>query len=101
LHSSDLVVPPSANESSIFDWIIIDTPPAQSYYTRAALAASDFVIIPTAVEAFAALGISRVLVNVRAMHGLMGRGVKPLGYVLSRSKAIAAAYRDNWAQLQA
>lgn len=101
LHSSDLVVPPSSKESSIFDWIIIDTPPAQSFYTRAALAAADFVIIPTAVEAFAAFGIRRLLDNATAMGGLMGRGVKLLGYTLSRWKAVPAAQRDNWANLQA
>jgi cellulose biosynthesis protein BcsQ len=100
LHSSGLVVPPSAKENSIFDWIIIDTPPAQSFYTRAALAAADFVNIPTAVEAFATLGIRRLLDNATAMRGLMGRGVKLLGYTMSRWKTVQAAQKDNWSELQ-
>lgn len=53
-----------------YQWIIIDTPPAQSTFTRMALAAADFVLVPTFVDTFAVLGINAVVETLRAMHSL-------------------------------
>jgi chromosome partitioning protein len=62
-----------------FDWIILDTPPAQSSYTRAALAASHVIVLPTIVEPFAALSLNRLVETARTMRGLMGRDGRVLG----------------------
>jgi chromosome partitioning protein len=55
-----------------FDWIIIDTPPAQSFFTRAAIAAADHVLIPAFAETYAVLGLNAVLATIQTMGSLMG-----------------------------
>jgi chromosome partitioning protein len=71
LHTLELPTPiPGAGR---FDWIILDTPPAQSSYTRAALAASHGIVLPAIVEPFAVRSINRLLETAHTMRGLMGR----------------------------
>lgn len=60
------------NPLPAFDWIIIDTPPAQSFYARAAVAASDYVVIPACAEQFAVRGLNGVLRTVETMCALTG-----------------------------
>jgi chromosome partitioning protein len=67
-----------------FDWIIMDTPPAQSAYTRAALAAAHAIIIPTVVEAFAGRSINRIVETAQTMRSLMGRDSRILGSFVVR-----------------
>jgi cellulose biosynthesis protein BcsQ len=54
-----------------YDWIILDTPPAQSFYTRIAVAAADHLLIPACAETFAALGINGLLETAQSMDALM------------------------------
>jgi cellulose biosynthesis protein BcsQ len=63
---------PDQDGNSAFDWIILDTPPAQSFYTRVAVGAADQVLIPACAETFASLGINAVLGTVRTMNALTG-----------------------------
>lgn len=44
--------------SNFYDYILIDCPPTYSYYTTAALNASDYYIVPVGVDAYSILGIS-------------------------------------------
>lgn len=77
-----------------FDWIIIDTPPAQSFYARVAVAASDFVIIPACAEQFAVRGLNGVLRTVETMCALTGVShwqQKILGCFVARWRASANA----------
>src|SRR5262249_2231455 len=67
-----------------FDWIIMDTPPAQSAYTRAALAAPHAIIIPTVVEPFAAKSMYRIVDTAQTMRSLMGRDSRILGSFVVR-----------------
>jgi chromosome partitioning protein len=101
LHDPGVMVPSEAPESGAFDWILIDTPPAQTFYTRAAIAASHHVLIPIEAEAFAAKGIERVLQTIRAMQALVGEGANLLGAVVTCWRSIPSAQNDKWTQLQA
>lgn len=77
LHTLELTTPiPGAGR---FDWIILDTPPAQSSYTRAALAAAHGIVLPAIVEPFAVRSINRLLDTAQTMHGLIGRDAHVLG----------------------
>ncbi len=70
------------------DWIIFDTPPAQSFYTRAALAAADFVLVPINVEAFASSPVNDAVETAETMRALVGgSGVTILGAVITRWRA--------------
>lgn len=52
-----------------YDWILIDTPPSLGVLTQNAVAAADFVLIPTQAEARAANAIADLLELVRVLKG--------------------------------
>jgi chromosome partitioning protein len=60
------------NGQLLYDWIIIDTAPAQALFTRAALGAADYVLAPVKVEQFAVLGVNRMRATLKTMHALTG-----------------------------
>jgi chromosome partitioning protein len=95
-----LTIPTSIEGAGQFDWIIFDTPPAQSCYTRAALAASHYILIPAAIEVFAVQSINRLLETAQAMAGLMGKGVNMVGCVVTRWDGKTALMRDGLVTLR-
>jgi len=76
-----------APDGTPYDWILLDTPPAQSRYTRAALAAAHEVLLCTGVEAFAAQGANGLLDTADAMRALMGSGTELIGALITRFPA--------------
>jgi chromosome partitioning protein len=80
LHNPAVVSP----DGDKFDWVILDTPPGQSFFTRSALAASRYVLVPAALDTWASLGMNGLLETAKAMHGLMGTGVEVCGCLLTR-----------------
>lgn len=87
LHDGALVAP----NGLPFDWILLDTPPAQSFYTRAAMAASHYVLLPAHADTLAVLGANRALDTARTMWALMGDGAEVLGGLITRWKRSAEA----------
>lgn len=83
LRNPQLRIPHSENGTSdstiLFDFIVIDTPPAQSHFARIALAAADFALIPLRADSFSVAGINRALRAANTMQALtgakMGRGL--------------------------
>jgi chromosome partitioning protein len=63
----------------LYDWIIIDTPPNVSLFTRAALAASDYILVPVRARKSSLRGTLNMLEARKAMGALMGRTPKVLG----------------------
>jgi len=66
-----------------FEWIIIDTPPAISLFTRAALAAADYVLVPARPRDSSVSGTVNMFAALDAMSQLMGRRPGLLGGVLT------------------
>jgi chromosome partitioning protein len=66
-----------------YNWIILDTPPNVSLFTRAALAASDYVLVPTRARESSVRGTLNMLRARRTMDALMGREAKLLGGLLT------------------
>lgn len=102
IHSPELVAPAPVGAEDAqpepFDWILIDTPSAQSFYTRIALGACDAAIIPINVEAFALNGISGAFATAKAMRALVTRDdrtVRMLGCVITRWKSTANARKEE------
>lgn len=54
-----------------FDWVILDTPPAQTFFTRIAVAAADYIVIPAFAEQYAVRGLRGVLNTVKTMTALL------------------------------
>lgn len=66
-----------------FEWIIIDTPPAVSLFTRAALAAADYVLVPARPRDSSISGTVNMFAALDAMSQLMGRAPKLLGGLIT------------------
>ena len=90
LHAPEVRTP----DGEKFDWIILDTPPGQSFYTRSALAAAHYVLVPAAFDTWAALGMNGLLDTAKAMRGLMGAGVEIIGCLLTRFRSSAVRQND-------
>lgn len=71
-----------------FNCVILDTPPGQSFFTRAALASAHHVLVPAAFDTWAVLGMNGLLETARAMRGLMGTGVEVAGCLLTRYRKV-------------
>lgn len=74
------------NLKNLYDYIFIDCPPTISFYTDAALYASDFYVIPTRVDRYSILGIKMLENVVKEMKRYEGLTIKPLGIVYTMRK---------------
>jgi chromosome partitioning protein len=94
LHTPDLITP----EGAPFDWILLDTPPAQTRYTRAALASSHYTLIPTVADTYGILGIKQYISTRNALRALMGKHVNVLGTFITKWKELGQT-RDHLDEL--
>ena len=84
LHSPELK-PPAALGHEPFDWIVIDTGPWMGLFTRSALAASHYVIMPVAPSTlFADSGLGHLRRAVRTMSALTGKDTTILGCLVTQ-----------------
>lgn len=90
IHADDLYRARGHNPGN-FDWVIIDTPPAMSLHTRAALAAAHYVVAPFIPSVYADLGFFNLLDTVEAMCDLKGADSKTamLGCVATQWQEVA------------
>jgi chromosome partitioning protein len=63
----------------VFDWVVLDTPPAVSLFTRAALAAADYVLVPARARDSSVVGTQNLLATRETMGALMGHMPMLLG----------------------
>lgn len=75
------------------DWIIIDTPPAMSVATRAALAAAHFVLAPIRPRLASIAGTRNMLLTLRTMRALTDTKARFLGTVLTHWDNLAVSKR--------
>ena len=86
---STQVAPPSAINGRPFDWIIIDTGPWMGFFTRSALAASRYVIVPIAPSVFADMGIEFIQETVTTIRALTGAPLDILGCLVTQWRSDA------------
>ena len=96
-HLYQLAVDLGPSVSGGFDWIVLDTPPAISLYTRAALAVADFVIAPARARRSSVQGTVGAVRARRAMNALMGRSDLGLRCVVTQwqNDQHSVAQRNN------
>ncbi len=70
---------PSPKSEPSFDWIILDTPPALSLFTRLALGAAHYVLAPVRSRASSVTGTKNMLDTVDAMNALVGKSPHLIG----------------------
>lgn len=67
--------------NSLYDYIIIDCPPSFSVYTKNALMASDYLIIPTTFDVLSIQGIRQVIEYVDELKSTSDTKLEILGVV--------------------
>lgn len=65
------------------DWIIIDTPPAMSVFTRAGLAAAQYVLAPMRPRRLSLPGTRNMLATLRTVNALTKNSAAFLGTVIT------------------
>ncbi len=83
LHAAD-VVPPQFIDAHAFDWIILDTGPSMGFFTRSAVAASHYVLMPVAPGVFADVGVNLLRRTIYTMSALVGEPITLLGGVITQ-----------------
>lgn len=90
--------------SSIFDWVVIDTPPTPSLLHASILLATDAVLLPTQLEKYSVAG---VMDSLNRLSGLDNRrvsiGLPPvqrLGIVPNMFQTSTNEHRENLKQMQ-
>ena len=96
--AEDLLTAPLAAVAADYDLTIIDTPPASSSMTRAALGAARWLIVPTAADISSLKGLLRVA-ETMAETWQANPDLEMLGAVITkvgaRSSSIKARVRDQ------
>lgn len=96
----DEEVEPTLLKSSIkplmdmYDFIIIDTPPALGNLSLNALVASDFVVIPTEARPFAMQGLGALQNTVQSVRNSLNSTLKVLGVLLIKYNDRTVLNRD-------
>ncbi|HEV2236888.1 MAG TPA: ParA family protein, partial [Ktedonobacterales bacterium] len=74
---------PHEPSGKLFDWIILDTPPTISLFTRAALCAADYVIAPARSRPSSVAGTLNMVNTLDTMNALKHTPTKLLGCLLT------------------
>jgi chromosome partitioning protein len=83
LHAPE-IAPPPVLDGRPFDWIILDTSPSMSFFTRLALAASHYVLMPLTPGVFADTGEELLRRTIRTMEALTGMDLVLLGGLITQ-----------------
>jgi chromosome partitioning protein len=74
---------PIAALGGIPDWVIIDTPPAMSVFTRAGLAAAGYVLAPIRPRRVSLAGTRNMLTTLQTMDALTGTKTTFMGVLVT------------------
>ncbi len=98
VHHPSLVIPQTGEN---FDWIIIDTPPSLSLYTRAALLAAHYVLAPFTPSLFDQAGLINLLETLKDINCITNAGdqTQVLGCFATRWKR-GVAIREGLSTMQ-
>jgi chromosome partitioning protein len=81
------------------DVVVMDTPPAMGQFTRGALLAGDFAIIPADVSWFALKGLADLIASIERLRSSHNAGIRPLGIVLNNIQERQSFAQETWAKL--
>ncbi|HOX32097.1 MAG TPA: ParA family protein [Spirochaetales bacterium] len=82
-----------------YDIVIFDTPPAMGLFTRSALLASDFALIPADVSWFAYKGLADLVSSIESLRARHQAEVRPLGIILNGMQERQGFAQETWAAL--
>ena len=82
-----------------YDVVFFDTPPAMGLFTRSALLASDFALIPADVSWFAYKGLADLVQSIESLRTTHQAEVRPLGIILNNMQERQGFAQETWAAL--
>ncbi len=82
-----------------YDIVLFDTPPAMGLFTRSALIASDFALIPADVSWFAYKGLADLVSSIESLRANHQAAVRPLGIILNSMQERQGFAQETWAAL--
>ena len=77
-----------------YDFVIIDTPPAFSVLTIAALTAAEYVVIPCNTDAYSAKGLIKEIENVTAIRNRYNKALRVAGILITNCNKRATVTKD-------
>lgn len=86
---------------NVYDFIIIDTPPALGLLTVNALTASDYVLIPAQADVYSMQGINQLAETITAVREYTNQNLTLIGILLTRHNARNILTRDMTENAQA
>ncbi len=78
----------------LYDYVIIDTPPALNLLTVNAYAVSDFLIIPMGTDIMSLVGLSQLKETIETVRGSFNPDLKVMGILLTRFNRRTLLARD-------
>ena len=78
----------------MYDYVVIDTPPALNLLTVNAYTVSDYLIIPMASDILSLVGLSQLRETVETVRGQLNPGLKVMGILLTRYNKRTCLARD-------
>ncbi|MCI8565475.1 MAG: ParA family protein [Lachnospiraceae bacterium] len=78
----------------LYDYVIIDTPPALNLLTVNAYAVSDFLIIPMGTDIMSLVGLSQLKETIETVRGSFNPNLKVMGILLTRFNRRTLLARD-------
>ena len=78
----------------LYDFIVIDTPPALGNLSYNALSASDYVVIPSEPRPFALQGLGALHETIKSVQNNVNPGLKVLGILLIKYSNRTVLNRD-------
>lgn len=82
-----------------YDIVLFDTPPAMGLFTRNALFASDYALIPADVSWFAFKGLADLVTSIEDLWTNHQAKVRPLGIILNGMQERQGFAQETWAAL--
>lgn len=82
-----------------YDAVFFDTPPAMGLFTRSALFASDYALIPADVSWFAFKGLADLVASLEELWETHQAKVRPLGIILNNMQERQGFAQETWAAL--
>lgn len=78
----------------LYDYVVIDTPPALNLLTVNAYVVSDFLIIPMGTDIMSLVGLSQLKETIESVQGSLNPDLKVMGILLTRFNKRTLLARD-------
>jgi chromosome partitioning protein len=82
-----------------YDVVLFDTPPAMGLFTRNALLAADYALIPADVSWFAYKGLADLVRSIESLRENHQASVRPLGIILNNMQERQGFAQETWAAI--